>query len=173
MVCVNSRAASSVASSMFPTSQASEQRPAPEAAPPPDLKKNHREPAYLLPPDTGRALTLLESAAATNRVSAQLLLATLCEEGYGTVKRDAVRALQWWEKIAAHTDATDQLHIGFWYDTHSDYDDSDSGRWWRGKKLSRKESTQVAAGWYLKAEAQGDFEAARRLSQMYLSVANS
>lgn len=128
--------------------------------------QRHEGAKYLLSPDAIRALSMLESSASKDQCEAQLILATLYEDGYHNIKRDPVRASNRWDSLDAHTDAKTSMCIGSWYFSSRD-DDSDSRRIWRGKHLSRRDSNIVAAGWYRKAEEKGDILATERLASMY------
>jgi TPR repeat protein len=110
----------------------------------------------------------LETASNSGYWKAQIILATIFSQGLGGIARDSEKASQWWNKLSLQASPRAEEDIGHWYDESLRYDDSDSNRLWNGRKVTRKESTKIAADWYSKAVEHGDIAfAGARLARMY------
>ncbi len=123
---------------------------------------------FLMSSDPDKGVPLLLEAAQKDYWQAQWALAVLYQAGFGQTQPDPAKSKEWWDKLAAQSNARTQRLIGFKYEESDPKHYRDGKNKWYGKSLTFNETNKIAVEWIEKSVVQGDKIAAYYLSEIYL-----
>lgn len=121
----------------------------------------------LIPQDHAKAIPLLRAAADAGFPLAQWYLAIVYQYGFGVTAAEPAEAEALWAKLEKQTDPHAQQVIGSLYLVEGSKDYVTGKNKWRDRRLTAKESNELAIEWLERSARQGDMPAVRALGKLY------